>query len=67
MLLSNDGMLCYLEGLKQRDPVHFTTDKYIPFNLCPTSLGQGYESVLFAVDGFFISAKRKSMACRGLE
>jgi hypothetical protein len=64
MLLSNDGMLCYLEGLKQRTPVHFTTDKYIPFNLRPTSLGQGYESVLF---GFFISAKRKSMACHGLE
>ena len=67
MLLSNDGMLCYLERLKQRVPVHFTTDEYIPFNLRPTSLGQGYESVLFALDGFFISAKRKSVACHGLE
>ena len=67
MLLFNDGILYYLERLKQGAPVHFTTDEYIPFSLRQTSLGQGYESVLFALDGFFISAKRKTVACHGLE
>ena len=50
MLLSNDGMLCQLEKLKQRAPIHLTTDEYILFNLRPTSLSQGFESVLFALD-----------------
>jgi hypothetical protein len=60
-------MLCWLERFKQQAPVRFTTNEYIPFNLGPTLLGQGYKSALFALDSFFISAKRKVAVYRGLE